>query len=133
MTAPAGLLDTSVFIAQEQDRALRSDLIPDEAFVSVVTLAELQAGVLAAKRTDDRAARLRTLAVVTSREPLTVTTQAAAQWARLRVRLAEGDRRIPVDDLWIAAIAAANDLPIVTQDADFDALDDLDLIEVIRV
>ncbi len=133
MTAPAGLLDTSVFIAQERSRALRSDLIPDEAFVSVITLAELQTGVLVSRRTDDRAARLKTLEAVTSREALDVTAQAAGQWARLRVRLAEAGRRMPVNDLWIAAIGATYNLAVVTQDADFDALDELGLVEVIRV
>jgi len=133
VTAPAGLLDTSVFIAQERSRALRSDLIPDEAFVSVITLAELQTGVLVSRRTDDRAARLKTLEAVTSREALDVTAQAAGQWARLRVRLAEAGRRMPVNDLWIAAIGATYNLAVVTQDADFDALDELGLVEVIRV
>ncbi len=133
MTAPAGLLDTSVFIAQERSRALRSDLIPDEAFVSVITLAELQTGVLVSRRTDDRAARLKTLEAVTSREALDVTAQAAGQWARLRVRLAEAGRRMPVNDLWTAAIGATYNLAVVTQDADFDALDELGLVEVIRV
>ena len=36
-----GLLDTSVFIADEQSRPLASERLPDEAAISVVTLAEL--------------------------------------------------------------------------------------------
>jgi predicted nucleic acid-binding protein len=40
---------------------------------------------------------------------------------------------VPVNDLWIAAIAVAHDLPVVTQDADLDALDELELVDVIRV
>ena len=133
MSAPAGLLDTSVFIAQEGGRPLDSDRLPEQGFVSVVTLAELQAGVLAAKRTDDRARRLRTLEAVTALEPLPVTPDVAGQWARVRVRLAETGRRVPVNDLWIAAIAVAHDLPVVTQDADFDPLDELGLVEVVHV
>ena len=41
----------------------------------------------------------------------------------MRIYLLERGRRLNVNDLWIAAIAAANGLPIVTQDADFSALD----------
>ena len=43
-----GLLDTSVFIADEEGRQLASDRLPDEAAISVVTLAELElAGAVA--------------------------------------------------------------------------------------
>lgn len=38
-----------------------------------------------------------------------------------------------VNDLWIAAIAVANELPIVTQDAGFDALEGAPGVTVIRV
>jgi predicted nucleic acid-binding protein len=43
-----GLLDTSVFIAQESGRAISLKHIPEQVAVSVVTLAELQLGVLLA-------------------------------------------------------------------------------------
>lgn len=52
MIAPSrGLLDTSVLIATEEGRPLDTDALPDEVFISVVTIAELQAGVLAAADT----------------------------------------------------------------------------------
>ena len=38
-----------------------------------------------------------------------------------------------VNDLWIAAVAEANALPVVTEDADFDAIQDLGGPDVIRV
>ena len=53
------LLDTSVFIAREQQRPLGE--LPDEVAVSVVTISELRYGVLAAAGHADRAARLTTL------------------------------------------------------------------------
>lgn len=51
----------------------------------------------------------------------------------MRVRLAEEGRRINVNDLWIAAVAAANDLPVVTQDSDYDALEIIGGPQVIRI
>ena len=63
-----GLLDTSVFIAAESRRPLDEDRIPDETAVSVVTLAELQAGVLVASDVAVRARRLATLAAVSDVE-----------------------------------------------------------------
>lgn len=134
MTAPAtGLLDTSIFIATESGRPLDQSLLPDEAFVSVVTIAELHVGVLAATDTQVRARRLATLESVSGIEPLTVDAAAAAHWARLRVRLAEEGRRANINDLWIAAVAAANDLPIVTQDDDFASIEAVGGPAVIRV
>ncbi|WP_367280063.1 PIN domain-containing protein [Nocardioides sp.] len=41
-------------------------------------------------------------------------------------------RAVPANDLWIAATAVAHDLPVVTQDSDFDVLAELGLLEVIR-
>jgi len=57
---------------------------------------------------------------------------AASNWARMRVRLVEAGVRVNVNDLWIAAVALANDLPVVTQDADFDPLGPVG-VSVIRV
>lgn len=128
-----GLLDTNVFIAQESGRQLELDALPDQSYVSVVTLAELEAGVLAAPDTETRHRRLATVQAVAALVPLTVDAAAASHWARLRVLLHENGRRINVNDLWIAAVALANDMPVVSQDPDFDVLADLGLVSVIRV
>lgn len=41
----------------------------------------------------------------------------------MRVHLAEIGRKVGVNDLWIAASAAAHNLPVITRDNDFDALE----------
>jgi len=126
-------VDTSVFIASETGRPLDTSALPDEAFISVVTITELQAGVLAAPDTATRARRLATLDSVAGIEALPIDVVAAGHWATMRVRLAEEGRRINVNDLWIAAVAAANDLPVITQDSDYDALEIIGGPEVIRI
>lgn len=133
MTIPRALLDTSVLIASESGRELDSGLLPEEAFVSVITIAELHAGVLAARDTPTRARRLATVEALADLEPLPVDSGAARAWASLRVRLAEAGRRINVNDLWIAAIAVSNDLPVVTQDSDYDPLESIGGPHVIRI
>ncbi len=130
---PVGLADTSLFIASESGRPLAFDRIPEELRVSVVTLAELEAGVLAARTVADRAARLRTLEQVSRLDPVVIDASAAAAWAWLRVEMHQAGRRINVNDLWIAAAAIANNLPVVTQDDDFAVLADLGLVSVITV
>ena len=128
-----GLLDTSVFIAAESGRPLDEAGIPDETAVSVVTLAELQAGVLAAADVEVRARRLATLDAVADVELIGVDEQAALMWARMRVHLAESGRRLNVNDLWIAAVAASRGLPVVTQDDDFGPVEGIGGLAVIRV
>lgn len=129
----AGVLDTSVFIATENGRQLDEALVPDEVATTVVTLAELHAGVLAATTSDIRAQRLATLESVADMETLPVDDEAARMWARLRIYLAETGRRVRINDLWIAAIAASRALPVITQDDDFAALDGAARVEIIRV
>ena len=119
----AGVLDTSVFIANETGRPLDEAAMPEEVATTVITLAELNAGVLAAGSAEIRARRLATLDVVADMVALPVDEDAARVWARLRVHLAETGRRMGVNDLWIAAIAVARELPVITQDDDFAALD----------
>lgn len=118
-----GLLDTSVFIAGEQGRELARDLLPDEAAVSVVTLAELELGVQMASSEAVRAARLRTLQQVRAQYiALPVDEPVASRFAELVATLRRQRLRANVQDTWIAATALAQGVPVYTQDHDFDHL-----------
>jgi len=129
----AGILDTSVFIASETKRQLQTALIPDEVATTVITLAELNAGVLAARTAETRARRLRTLDAVADMAALPVDEEAAQLWALLGVHLAETGRRVRINGQWIAAIAASKHLPVVTQGDDFDVLEGVAGLSIIRV
>jgi predicted nucleic acid-binding protein len=133
--APAarGLLDTSVFIALESGRPMDTSQLPDQGVICPVTIAELQAGVLIAADVDLRARRLATLEATADIEVLPIDADVAAEWARLRVHLAEAGRRVNVNDLWVAATAAAHGLPVVTQDDDFGPLEGVAGLGVIRI
>jgi predicted nucleic acid-binding protein len=128
-----GLLDTSVFIAQQSERPLRGEDLPEVLAISVVTVAELTAGVLAAPDTLSAARRLRTLEQINRFAALPVDVAVAELWARLRVQLAELGRRVGPNDLWIAATAAAHGIPLFTQDADFDPLNGISGLTIVRV
>ena len=134
MSGPkVGVADTSVLIAQEVGRRLDESADIDRIVTTVVTLAELELGVLAAADVETRARRLATLDRIADIEVLEATSAAAHEWARLRLFLRGHGRRMEMNDLWIAAIAAANNLPVVTQDSDFDALDGAPGVAVMRV
>lgn len=127
-----GLLDTSVFIARES-RGFDAAALPDEVAVSIVTYAELRAGVLAATTLAARSRRISTLQAVTDLHPLPIEARVADHWAQLRLVLADSGQRVNVNDTWIAATALAHGVPVVTQDSDFDQLAELSDLAVIRV
>ncbi len=128
-----GLADTSVFIAKEQRRPIKFEKLPEEIVISVITVAELYAGVLATGDVATRARRLATLEALAEVEVLSIDEEAARVWAELRVRLAEGGQRVNVNDLWIAATAIANNLPIISQDSDFDTIQTMGKLQLIKV
>jgi len=130
---PRGLLDTSVLVAAESGRPMDSDRLPDESAVSPIPLAELRVGVLAAVSLETRALRVNTLLTADNFELLPIDEAVANAWALLRVHLAEANRRLNVNDLWIAATALANRIPVYTQDDDFEPLADAPGLEVVRV
>jgi predicted nucleic acid-binding protein len=55
------------------------------------------------------------------------------RWLAPAIYLAETGRRVRINDLWIAAIAASRALPVVTRDDDFAALDGAANLTIIRV
>jgi len=125
-----GLADTSVFIARESGRPLQASLLPDELAVSIITIGELRAGVLAASDVTTRDTRLATLTAAMTLDPIAIDDDVAAQWARLRVMLRDSGQRMPVNDSWIAATAMALQVPIVTQDDDYINLAELPVVRV---
>lgn len=121
MTSPlsSGLLDTSVFIARETGRPLGE--LPDRVAVSVVTIGELQLGVLNAPDDVTRARRADTLALARSADPIPISEAVMTSWARLVAdcRAAGIHRAIKLTDALIAATAVEHGLPVVSQDGDF--------------
>lgn len=82
--------------------------------------------------TDDavRALRLRTLTRALSFDPLPVDDSVAIAWAELRAALRAVGRKMPLNDSWIAATAIAHDLPVATQDDDYDNVPGLDVVKL---
>lgn len=124
----SGILDTSVFVAREQERPLRE--LPAEGTVSVVTVAELRIGVLVARDPSSRAQRMRTLAAVETLEALPVDGDVAREFATIVAEARQRRARPKILDSLIAATACALDVPVYTQDADFD---DIPGVRVVRV
>jgi predicted nucleic acid-binding protein len=125
-----GLADTSMFIARESGRAIDPARLPAQLAVSVITIGELRAGVLAASDVSTRDRRLATLTEALAFDPTPVDDHVAEAWGRLRVELRDRGQRMPVNDSWIAATAMALAVPIVTQDDDYVEMPNLAVIKV---
>lgn len=125
------VLDTSVLIAREQTGPLARAL-PDDVAMSVVSIAELELGVLVARDADTRARRLRTLTEVrTLASALPIDERTASAYAQLAANVLSAGRRPRIHDTWIAATALVNDAEVWTQDSDFS--DFADAVAVVRV
>jgi tRNA(fMet)-specific endonuclease VapC len=92
-------------------------------FLPVPVLAEYQFGILKSTRREkmqswfDEAKRRSTL--------LPADANTATIYAEIRQNLETIGKKIPMNDLWIAAIARQHDLPVVSRDAHFDLVPDL--------
>ena len=130
VTPRRALADTSVFIGLETARLAADRFAGYEWGVSVITLGELRLGVLQASGPEASARRLSTYQLAQRFEPLDIDESVSEAWALLVSRLRAADRRIPVNDSWIAATAIAHDIPIVTQDSDYTGMPDVEVIVI---
>lgn len=124
VTSPVrGILDTSIVIANDVEP------LPGLLSVSVVTLAELQFGVLVARSPQARAERLRRLGVLQRRfDALPVDENVAASYGQLAAAVVAAGRqpRARSMDLLIAATAHVHDAVLYTRNPDdFIGLEDL--------
>jgi predicted nucleic acid-binding protein len=102
------LIDTSVLAGAREIAELA-----EEWAVSVVTVGELEAGVLIARNKSARARRVALLAAVLAEAPaLPIDRHVAARYGELRACAG----RQASNDLWIAATALAHDFTLITAD-----------------
>jgi predicted nucleic acid-binding protein len=114
------LADTSIFIAQESARPLGE--LPSELAVSVVTIGELELGVLAAADPETRARRAGTLELARAADPIPIGEPVMRAFAQLVHDCRQAGIRPRVLDALIGATAVEHGLPIVTQDDDFASI-----------
>jgi tRNA(fMet)-specific endonuclease VapC len=135
MDITAGLLDTCVAIELGGD-LLGPDDLPEQQWISSVTLGELSVGPLAAATPDERAQRQLRLQVVEAtfaQSILPYDADAARTFGRVVADVLAAGRtsRTRTSDLQIAAIAITHDLPLHTINIDdFRGIKDLNIVPV---
>lgn len=127
-----GVLDTSTLILLGRITAI--DALPDAAFITAVTLAELSVGPLVATTDEDRAARQAHLqAAEADFDPLPFDAAAARAFGGVAASLRRNGRKATARayDAMIAATAVAAELPVYTcNPSDFIGIDGLEVVEV---
>ncbi len=91
--------------------------------ISVITIAEVRAGMIAASWGEARVRREEHRMTALLRLPL--DNALLSHWAELRAATRQAGAAIGDNDLWIAATAQSRDLAVVTCDRDFLALESL--------
>ena len=127
-----GILDTSTLILL--GRVATLETLPDEAFITAVTLGELSVGPLVAKTDQDRVARQAHLqAAEADFDPLPFDAAAARAFGGVAASLRRAGRKPAARayDAMIAAIAVAAELPVYTcNPKDFEGIDGLGVVAV---
>ncbi len=127
-----GILDTSTLILLS--RITPIDALPEAAFITAVTLAELSVGPLVATTDEDRVARQAHLqAAEADFDPLPFDAAAARAFGGVAASLRRNGRKPTARayDAMIAATAIAADLPVYTcNPTDFLGIDGLELVDV---
>ncbi len=123
MATVRGLLDTSVVIGIEVAE------LPEEAAISVATLAELHFGVHLAKDEASRALRLRRLAEIESRfAALPIDEAVARAYGELAALTVRAGRKVRarVVDVFVAATARVHGVALYTRNRqDFEPFSEL--------
>ena len=117
-----------MFVARKQGRPLAD--LPAEGRVSIVTIAELRIGVLVAAEPRIRAQRMRTLTEVEGLAAVPVDDGVAHEFAVIVAEARQQQRRPKILDALIAATARSMNVPVYTQDADFDSIPGVRVVRV---
>jgi predicted nucleic acid-binding protein len=107
--------------------------MPETTAISVVTKAELRVGIFAAEDIETRDRRLVTFELANRIISLPVDEAVSRAWAQMRAYVGTSGQEVGVNDMWIAATAAAHEIPVLTQDGDYDALSGVAGLTVIPV
>lgn len=132
MATGPGLLDTSTVILLPRLRD--PDLLPNEPYISSITLAELSVGPLVASSEPDRAARLAHLQQAEADfDPLPFDADAARAFGQVAGSLRRSGRKASARafDAMIAAVALSNEMPLFTcNPSDFAGIEGLTVVAV---
>ena len=124
------LLDTNVVIKainkDSETIKILEEMKKQKIFVSVITIGELAYG---ASKSNMKKQNIRLFSdFIDSRRILNADEKSALIYGEVKNGLKSKGVNIPENDMWIAAVAIANDLKLVTFDNHFKEIENLDAL-----
>ncbi|BAM05344.1 PIN domain-containing protein [Phycisphaera mikurensis] len=121
------VVDTSALVHLWRDGGRALDVVT-HAVVPLATHAELMVGLEAAVDPARERRRLEGTYAALHAEVVAPNQQTAQHWARLRDQLRRKGRKLPHNDLWIAAAAIELGLPLISLDRHHQGLPGMALL-----
>jgi predicted nucleic acid-binding protein len=129
------IVDTSVWVDVERNRLrpeqLEATVGGEPVFVTPVTIAELEYGLVRARTEAQRKRRAAALFLIKARPCLPITQATGEVFGRLAAHLDQEGRpsRHRAQDLWIASVALLHGLKLLTQNRrDFEDIPGLSIL-----
>ncbi|MCC5635323.1 type II toxin-antitoxin system VapC family toxin [Nostoc sp. CHAB 5844] len=122
------LLDTNIIIALFGDEAVVKNNLAqaNEVFIPSVVIGELCYGARKSGRTEANLAKIDEL--VSNSAVLECDAETARQYGEVKNKLRLKGRPLPENDVWIAALALQYGLILVTRDAHFQEVENLQTV-----
>jgi tRNA(fMet)-specific endonuclease VapC len=122
------LLDTNIIIALFADEAIVRDKLAQasEVFIPSFVIGELCYGARKSGRVQANLARVDEL--VANSTVLGCNAETARQYGEIKNKLRLKGRPLPENDVWIAAVTLQHDLILVTRDAHFQEVENLQTV-----
>ena len=122
------LLDTNAVIGVfAGDTGVLSIVSPAaECFLSSIVLGELFYGAQLSSKGDDNIKKIQAFCDTVT--VLSCDQETAAEYSRIKSQLRDTGKPIPENDVWIAAIAAQYQLPLLSRDQHFDEVNGLNRV-----
>jgi len=122
------ILDTNALSAWAEGReSIRHPLLEaDMLVVPAIVLGEYLSGIARSRHRDEYVSWLRRYLPLS--RLASVTSRTARHYADIRRTLHSAGAPIPANDAWIAALVRQHDMPLLSNDAHFDRVADLERI-----
>ncbi|MES1021302.1 type II toxin-antitoxin system VapC family toxin [Gloeocapsa sp. BRSZ] len=122
------LLDTNIIIALFADEAIVKNNLAQayEVFIPSIAIGELCYGARKSGRTKANLARVNEL--VANSSVLVCNAETAQQYGKVKNKLRLKGRPLPENDIWIAALALQHSTILVTRDAHFQEIENLQIV-----
>ena len=122
------LLDTNIIIAlfSSEVSVLNNLLQADQIFIPSIAIGELYFGAKKSARSEKNLEQIEKF--IKNVTVIGCDSDTARQYGDVKNKLRIKGRPLPENDIWIAALALQYDLPLVTRDAHFQQVENLQTV-----